>query len=324
MGAMRALLLAFTCMTLTVGWAARAEPARPARAACVERHLSLLVDPFEMEAAAVSSSASDFPSSGDAASGRPTHASREKATADAPGDGPDPPGRRIPFHLEIVDGESGAPLAPEPGTALEKADGLDPSDAGPWFPGSYGALQATNVSIEARLPAPEGYVADAEGKYAGRGLVSRRATFLRLLAPLRHEADIRVRVVNSAGDPVRGARANGAYLGGPEPRVVEGSPDEIPEDCGPPDGTIDMDFDRPETITCRSDPSGEDGWIRVRGLPHLLDERFWVVARADEREAFAGITLGALGERHEAEIRLAGDPSHVSRDLAYCFGGGSG
>jgi hypothetical protein len=54
----------------------------------------------------------------------------------------------------------------------------------------------------------------------------------------------------------------------------------------------------------RAGPTGGDGWTRVRGVPHLLDERYWIVARRREVEAFTDVVLGAFGERHTAEIRL--------------------
>lgn len=151
--------------------------------------------------------------------------------------------------------------------------------------------------------APEGYVAEAEPREI-KTRVSRRAERLRVLEPLRREADIRVRVVDAGGRPVAGARVVEAFRGGGPPGIValDAPP---PEDEPEPEIPEEADFEiRPPVQEARSSPGGADGWLRVRGIPHLLDERYWIVVGKGGSEAFVGVLLGSFGDRQSVEATL--------------------
>jgi hypothetical protein len=333
MGAMRSLLCGFTCLTLAAGWAARADPEGALRARCMAVQTRAAIDVLEDLERAAGPSIDGAPN-GVALGAGAEERSAAVATWAWPWYDAD---ARIPCDVVIMDGETGTPVHLEPEAVLARAEGLDspelprPSDSPdaplrgppaevPWVPGSSYATPCTPVNLAVTISAPDGYVADT-GSYGGGAQVSRRARRLRLLAPLRREADVWVRVLDAAGGPVKGASATSAYLAGPEPRVVNCSPDEIPE-CGELDGVVESDTTK--TIRCASEPTGEDGWTRARGIPHFLGERFWIIAGDGEREGFTGITLGGFGGRYDAEVRLRDEPSKVWRDLAYSVCGGSG
>jgi len=142
-----------------------------------------------------------------------------------------------------------------------------------------------------------GYVADSPAERVVEGALSRRADRVRVVVPLRREARIRVRVVEGDGRPVRGARVTGAYLGG---STATGAP--VP--------------------TAGSGPSGADGWLRVKGVPHLLDERAWIAVGNADEEAIVDVRLGDFGEEYAVEARLSARPPWL--DISLGGGAGSG
>ena len=203
-----------------------------------------------------------------------------------------------PLTAVAVDGETGAPI---PGLASQAASHL-----------AAGPERVARFEVQA----PDGYVEALRGPQEVTAHVSRWAREVRVVAPLRREADIRVRVVNAAGEPAPGATVAAVYLAGPEPQFIPS--DELPE--------VVLVEDVPEevvegegsgAIRHTSAPADDDGWIRVRGAPHLLDEHYWIVAGDEEHGGFAGITLGSFGERYEREIRLPEAPVSAWQDWGY-------
>ncbi|MCK6461235.1 MAG: hypothetical protein L6Q95_15235 [Planctomycetes bacterium] len=142
-----------------------------------------------------------------------------------------------------------------------------------------------------------------------------------MIEPLRREADIRVRVVDAGGRPVAGARVVEALLGGGPPGIVALDaplPEDEPEPEIPEEPEIDIRAALPQA---RSSPSNADGWLRVRGVPHLLDERYWIVVGKERSEASAGVLLGPFGERQAVDVRL---PVASTRALSTSIGLGGG
>jgi len=204
-----------------------------------------------------------------------------------------------PLTAVAVDGETGAPIA---GLASQAASHVA---AGP------------DRVVRFEVQAPDGYVEALKGPRELKTYVSRYAREVRVVAPLRHEARIRVRVLNADGDPVPGAEITGIYMAGPEPSILPGG--------GPPevelsDEVVEMESERGSFIECTAAPASDDGWIRVRGIPHLLDEHYWICAGDDEHEAYIGLTLGSFGENYEREIRLPAEPTMVWPDYGSSFG----
>jgi hypothetical protein len=194
-----------------------------------------------------------------------------------------PPADAVDVEVVVVDGESG--------------DVIDSM----WTDAERGPEAIVGYHVYA----PDGYVAEAESREI-KVRVSRRAERLRVVEPLRREADIRVRVVDTAGRPVAGACVVEALRGGGPPGIVafEAPPpeEELPEP--EPEVPEEADDVRTRVPRARSSPSGADGWLRVRGVPHLLDERYWIVLGKGGSEAFVDVLLGSFGDRHSVEATL--------------------
>jgi hypothetical protein len=217
------------------------------------------------------------------------------------------PAEWAPLEVVVVVAESGAPVPMVRPTVRSR-----PARGGPFDNG--GSVQrGVRAEVIALVAPPEGFVADYGGKYENTAHVSRRAWNVRVLAPLRREAEISVRVVTADGQAAPGARVIRAIMGGSEPqvwpRVVEIA--EIPEPEIPEEEFVEAEGGEWEVVAAKSGPAGGDGWMRVRGLPHFLDERYWIIASAGKHEGFSGVTLGRFGEARTAVVRLPPEPSEV-------------
>ncbi len=202
----------------------------------------------------------------------------------------------VPVDVVVVDGEDG--------TLLRCATTSVPR----------GAMGSVRIQVDAS----DGYVADCRDAHDIEGYASRRADRVRVVVPLRREADIRLRVVDAAGRPVKGARMSGVHRGGGAPLIwAEAALDEDP----PSESVVEW-LTGPSLRDARADPTDRDGWTRIRGVAHLLDEQYWVVAGASSRAAFTGFRLGAFGERYEAEVRLPAASTQTVASLG--IGGGAG
>jgi hypothetical protein len=170
-------------------------------------------------------------------------------------------------------------------------------------------------SVRIKVDPYDGYVADRRDAYDVEGYASRRADRVRVVVPLRREADLRIRVVD-AGRPVKGARLGGVHWGGGAPQFwTEGA-----LDVEPPSEVVWLTG--PSLPDVSAGPTDRDGWTRIRGVPHLLDEQYWVVVGASSRAASTGFRLGAFGERHEAEVRLPAASTETV--VSFGIGGGAG
>jgi hypothetical protein len=167
------------------------------------------------------------------------------------------------------------------------------------------------------VAAPGGAVADQCGWYEHAGFVSRRAHGVRVVAPLRREAEIFVRVVTGEGRPVPDAKVIRTFMGGQEPRLESSEPRVPPEELGEwvcEEELVEESRDEDlHASQAEADLAWSAGGVRVRGLPHLLDERYWIVVRAGSREGVAGMTLGPFGEVQTAVVRLSPGPGTAIR-----------
>lgn len=286
MDGMRALLSVFGIATAAVTWAAGAHAPACARAASCDRP--------EQHAARLAPGANDWPTCDERE--RPLSQpplELERATGATTGTVADidltwecPMGDGIPVDVMVIDGENSDVLRCV--TEITR--------------------RGPNTHIKFDVLAPDGYVADSAGPRKFEAYVSSRAERLRVIEPLRREADICIRVLDPAGRPVEGAGLTEVLCGGFAPSIVALAA-EVPEDDEDlpiPETTIEeMQIDlRARVPLVRAAPSGADGWMRVRGVPDLLDERYWIVARKGRREAFVDVLLGPLGQRHTLEVRL--------------------
>jgi hypothetical protein len=220
------------------------------------------------------------------------------------------PDVQIPLEVVAVDGETGHVL--------------DALARGERYAGSV-------AEVSASVPVPDGYVADSFGQTRAQGYVSRRAERARVLVPLRREAEVHVQVLDAMARPVSGARVTGVRMGGAEPTIWDWAPGEDVELAPPPPGDepeipeeeifeIPMPDERGDgaAVPFRSDPTRRDGWTRVRGIPALLEEQYWIVAAHGLSETFTGLNIGALRERHVLEVRLP--PRATSVGSPECWG----
>jgi hypothetical protein len=269
---MRALLSVFVLATAAVAWAVTAHGTAPARAAC-------------------------RPLDGAAARGFPGEPPAAPSVEEAPvADG------EVPAAPAEHAGALGIVLHAPPVDAVDVEVVLVDGETGDTIMSMWtNAERGPEAIVAYRVDAPDRYVAEY-GSREIKARVSRRAERLRVVEPLRREADIRVRVLDAAGRPVAGARVVEALRGGVPPGIValdapppEPEPEQIPEE---------PEVDRTPVAQARSSPTHADGWLRVRGVPHLLDERYWIVVGNGRSEAFAGVLLGGFGDRHVAEVEL--------------------
>lgn len=261
---MRALLKLFVTATAALAWTAGVPPEPPPRAA-----------PPPPAAACV-----DLRPAPGTRAEPPEVVVVEEGAAPVPA----PPEKPIPLAVVAVDGETGEVLLPEAGRGE--------------------ARPGTEAAVEVAMQAPAGYV--AQKAYSIDGYVSRRAERVRVLAPLRREAEVTLQVLDATGRPVRGARVTSVRMGGGEPSVYSWTERHVIE---PPEPELPLPEPalpeaEGEPVAFRADPTDGDGWTRVRGVPALLDERFWIAAAEGDREGFVGLATGALRERHVLELRL--------------------
>ncbi len=198
----------------------------------------------------------------------------------------------VPLDVIIVDGEDG--------TLLRCATTSVP--------------RAAKGSVRIQVDPYDGYVADRRDAHDIEGYASRRADRVRVVVPLRREADIRLRVVDATGCPVKGARLGGVHRGGEAPQFWT-------LDAPLGEGVVGW-LPGPSLPDAWAGPTDRDGWTRIRGVPHLLDEQYWVIVGASSRAAFTGFRLGAFGERYEAEVRLPAASTQAWG--SFSIGGGAG
>jgi hypothetical protein len=296
---MRVLLKVFVLATAAVAWAAASHVPASARAAvrAAPDGADAAYPPAAPDAPGAENRTDDH---GEGAEGR---AEREPAVIaiTLPGRAPVD---AVPVSVVLVDGENG--------------DEIDSF--------TIGVERGPETHVEFRVAAPGGYVAETNDLHQLKACVSRRAERLRVIEPLRREADIRVRVVGAGGRPVVGARVTEAFRGGGPPGIVALASeipevaDEIPDE--PPIVEIDLGAGVP---LARSAPSGVDGWLRIRGVPHLLDERYWIVVGRGRSDAYVDVLLAAFGERHAVEVKLPlASTRVVASSSAIGIGGGCG
>ncbi len=270
---MRAVLSVFVLTTAAVAWAAAAHTG--------------------------SARAARRPPGGAAAMNLPEepHAARRE------GDAPDEEGE-VPAASALREGALGIAVHPPPADAVDVEVVVIDGESGDVIDRMWtNAERGPEAIVGYHVYAPDRYVAEALFREV-KTRVSRRAERMRVVEPLRREADIRVRVVDTEGRRVAGARVVEAFLGGGPPGIIAldaPPPEPEPEPEIPEEQEVDIGATVPQT---RSSPSNADGWLRVRGVPHLLDERYWIVVGKGGSEAFVEVLLGAFGERHAAEAML--------------------
>jgi len=283
---MRVLLRMSVLLTAALAWTASGsspQRARASRVAAPDRDAPWLAPAAE-------------PASAPAAEARPVV---EVATKDGewepvPAEAVDADGEWVPLDVVAVDGESGSALQADRFVTAESRL----REAPPMWRSPSRVKPADEASVSINVVSPDGYLGMCA---SATGYVSRRAERVRVLAPLRREAAVSVRAVDTAGRPITGARVVGITIGGSAPsRPVEVIPEEIREDvCLEP--IIEVDLGSP--VPFGAPRTDKDGWTRIRGIPHLLDERYWIVAESGALQGFADLLLGA-SESYEAEIRL--------------------
>lgn len=310
---MGALLRVSVLLTVAVAWAAswaQDVPSRSERAEPVA--LEDAADPFR----------APEPCETVAPAVRVEIATGEEKWAAVPADAVPGDGEWIPLDLVTVDAETGGPAGTARAAVVAESMPPHPKEGEPaptvWRSGTH-VRQGDRVRLGPSIAAAPGHVPDCEGSYRAVAYVSRRAERVRLTAPLRREADVRVRVIDAGGGAVGGARVKEVVLGGPEPRISHDGPvEEIV-----PDGEVLLGPG--PVVPCRADPTDDTGWTQVHGIPHLLDERFWITAGTRDHESYTELTLGPFGSSHAAEIRLPAKPSWVlAANAGIGLGGGAG
>jgi len=156
---------------------------------------------------------------------------------------------------------------------------------------------------------PRGHVAERSAQSAEKVYLSRLASRIRFLLPLRRELELQVVVTEPDGSPAAGAKLDEVVMGGPDPvpgrfrpEIPEEEP-EIPEEepeefgVGAPQGA---------TIYAQAAPAGADGILQVRAVPFLQGERYLVLVSKQERTAFAELLLGEQPDPRTLFVRLPG------------------
>ncbi|HEX5032774.1 MAG TPA: hypothetical protein VFX78_15120 [Candidatus Eisenbacteria bacterium] len=221
----------------------------------------------------------------------------------------------VPLDLVVVNGETGTRVRPS-ATVVARSDETAKRN---WRSSTH-VRRCERAFVECKVEAPRGFVAADKGAYRGAAYTSRYAERARLVAPMRREADVRVRVVDTSGTPVKGAQVRAVLAAGPEPVFIACPPRGTPPDVrvgATTEPCVDND------VPFEAKPTDSDGWTQLRGLPHLLDERFWIVVGNDDREGFAKVTLGAFGEGLTLQVRLPAAPGLVWRDISAGLLGGN-
>jgi len=294
---MRVLLRVFVLATAAVAWAAASRAPSSARASCFR--------PASGTAVAWPAEGESRPGDGPLGTGQDREGAAGATRHGAPGleivpvevqeaDG-------VPVDVIIVDGGNGDVLQRATSTVQRGPEG----------------------SIAYDIAVPGGYVPDVTGPRQIKTHISRRADLVRVLEPLRREADIRVHVVDVAGRPVHGARVTEVLRAGGAPPIIALDSEDEPD--LPEEGVPELDETGSALKLASADPTRADGWTRVRGVADLLDEHYWIVAGKAKSEAFADVRLGALGGRYTAEIRIpVASTRALMTNCAIGLGGGAG